>query len=280
MSRVFVGSAAVVTGRVSKYDLRARYQRILPDIYVPHGAEPTLRDRTEATWLWSQRQGVISGLAASALHGAKWVPDDVAVEVNWPGRKGPAGVIVRRDTLLAEELTTCSGIAVTTVERTAFDLARCGPADRAIEKLDALAAATGFKQEDVLAVAARHPHLKGLRRIPALLDCSDAGAQSPKETQLRLSLVRWGFSRPQTQIPVLRSDGYRFYYLDMGWPELLIAVEYDGGHHFADPVQVRKDIERLEALAAMGWIVIRVVAGMHPAEVRRRVGQAWDLRAQ
>jgi very-short-patch-repair endonuclease len=280
MSPILVGSLAVAAGSVTKYDLRARYERVLPDIYVPRGFTPALSDRVEATWLWSQRQGIVSGWAASALHGAKWVPDDAPIEIIWPGRKGLAGVIVRRDTLLAEEVTIRNGMPVTTVARTAFDLARHGSAGRAIERLDALAAATDFKSDEVLAVASRHPHVKGLRRVPDLLDRSDAGAQSPKETWLRLLLIEAGFPRPRTQIPVGRPDGYRYYYLDMGWQELMVAVEYDGGHHFADPVQVRSDIERLETLAAMGWIVIRVVAGDRAMSIVRRVQDAWALRAQ
>ena len=62
----FIGSEAFAAGKVTKYDLRARYQRLLPDVYTVKGTPPSLRDRTVATWLWSQRQGVISGIAASA----------------------------------------------------------------------------------------------------------------------------------------------------------------------------------------------------------------------
>lgn len=92
MAQVFIGSEALAAGKVTKYDLRARYQRLLPGVYTVKGAPPSLRDRTVATWLWSQRQGVISGVAAAALHGAKWVDHDAIVEVNWPGRKSPPGV--------------------------------------------------------------------------------------------------------------------------------------------------------------------------------------------
>jgi hypothetical protein len=35
---------------------------------------------------------------------------------------------------------------------------------------------------------------------------------------------------------------------------------------------------RLEELADLGWIVIRVVAGTSPTEVIRRVKRAWDAR--
>lgn len=277
MARVFVGSEAVAAGRVSKYELRTRFQRILPDVYVPRGHPLTLLDRTTATWLWSRRQGVITGAAASALHGAQWVADDIVIELNWPDRKSPPGVIARTETLLPEELDTRHGIVVTSVARTAYDLARRGPVDRAVERLDALAAATHFKADDVIELARAHPHVRESRRVARVLDLVDAGAQSPKETWLRVMLIGAGYPRPSTQIPVPGPDGYPRYYLDMGWPEVRVAVEYDGEHHRLDPVQYRHDIIRAEYIASLGWRRVTVVAGDRRAEILRRVARAWAL---
>jgi hypothetical protein len=200
MAQVFIGSEAVAAGTVSKYDLRARYRRVLPDVYIAKGAPRSLRDRTVATWLWSRRQGVISGVAASALHGAKWVDDDAVIELNWPGRKSPPGVKVRNETLLDGEIMSRKGIAVTSIAHTAIDLTRRGPTGRAVERLDALACATNFAVDDVLDVAANRPHVKGLSRVEGLLQRVDAGAQSPRETWLQLLLIEAGFPRPETQI--------------------------------------------------------------------------------
>lgn len=274
MAQVFVGSEAFAAGRVTKYDLRARYQRVLPDVYTTTGAPPSLRDRTVATWLWSHRQGVISGVAASALHGAKWVDQDAIVEVNWPGRKSPPGVKIREDTLLGAEITSRQGIAVTSVARTAFDLARRGPAGRSVERLDALAAATNFPVADVFEVANDHPHVKGLRRVGRLLELVDAGSQSPRETWLRLLLMGAGFPRPQTQIPVTRPGG-RQYFLDMGWPEVMVAVEYDGEQHRLDRGIYDDDLIRSDYIAQVGWRRVRVIAGHRERDIVRRVHEAW-----
>ena len=167
MAQVFIGSEAFAAGTVSKYDLRARYRRVLPDVYIAKGAPLSLRDRTVAAWLWSRRRGVISGVAASALHGARWVDDDAVIELNWPGRKSPPGVKARNETLLDAEITSRAGVSVTSIPRTAFDLARRGPAGQAVERLDALAAVTNFAVQDVLDIAANHPHVKGLQRLGA-----------------------------------------------------------------------------------------------------------------
>lgn len=275
MAQVFIGSEAFAAGTVSKYDLRARYRRVLPDVYIAKGTPLSLRDRTVAAWLWSRRRGVISGVAASALHGARWVDDDAVIELNWPGRKAPPGVKARNETLLDAEITSRAGVSVTSIPRTAFDLARRGPAGQAVERLDALAAVTNFAVQDVLDIAANHPHVKGLQRVRGLLEQVDAGAQSPRETWLRLLLIEAGLPRPETQIPVPRLDGYSHYFLDMGWRDVMVAVEYDGEQHRVDRNIYRDDLARSEYIAHVGWRRIRVIAGHRKTDIVRRVRQAW-----
>ena len=70
-----------------------------------------------------------------------------------------------------------------------------------------------------------------------------AGAQSPKETWLRLLLIDGGFPPPQTQIP-LYENGYAVAFLDLGWPAIKLAVEYDGDQHRTDRAQYGARAER------------------------------------
>ena len=165
---------------------------------------------------------------------------------------------------------------MTTPERTAFDIGRQGGLTRAVAQLDALAAATDFKVNDVFELVDAHRHTRGLRQLETALNLVDGGAQSPKETWLRLLLINAGFPKPRTQIPVLSADGFPRYFLDMGWEDLMLAVEYDGEQHWTDPRQYAKDVERQEYVAKVGWTVIRVVSQHRPRDVVRRVQQAWD----
>lgn len=280
LERVFVGTEALDAGVLTPYQRRARYRRLLPDVYGPKWEDLSLEDRAVAGWLWSKRQGVLAGLTAAGLLGAKWVPADSPIELILPNNKSPAGVTTRNDTLLDDELHTVLGLPVTTATRTAFDLARGREARMAVARLDALARATQFCTADVLELASRHPHIKGLRRVPVALDLIDSGAESLRESLVRMVLVEEGFPRPETQIPVVRPDGESHYYLDMGWRWLKIAIEYDGDHHRADPHEYRRGIIRQEYLQSQGWIVVRVIAGMGRAEIAYRVRQAWAQRAQ
>lgn len=140
---MFVGSEALAAGWVNRYQLANTYQRVFPDVYAPR-TELTLEDRTAAAWLWSGRQAIVTGRAAAALHGARWIDPDIPIELNFANNRCPPRVVTRRETLLASELTHRGGFPVTTVARTAFDLARRGPSRRAIADLDALANARPF----------------------------------------------------------------------------------------------------------------------------------------
>jgi len=46
----------------------------------------------------------------------------------------------------------------------------------------------------------------------------------------------------------------------MGWPDWKVGVEYDGEHYWTDQNRDAEDTERLEYLAAQGWITVRVGA--------------------
>lgn len=77
---------------------------------------------------------------------------------------------------------------------------------------------------------------------------------------------------------MLIAGGARVYYLDMGWENPMVAVEYDGEHHRLDRIQYNKDIRRSEDLERLGWIVIRVTAADRPAGIIARVREALAFR--
>ncbi len=271
------GSEALRRGQLSRYQLRAGFRAIYPDVYLAKGASPSLRTRSVAAWLWSGRRGVLAGLAAAALHGAAWIDDDEPVELIWPNTRAPAGVLTRSQRMGADEITRVAGLPVTTPGRTAFDLARYLPTGEAVARLDALKRASPFSTEDVLLLAKRYPGARGLRRLRSALPLVDSGAASPKETWLRLLLIDAGLPRPTTQIPV--QEGWRLVgVLDMGWERYGVAAEYDGDHHRSSRRQYARDQRRLRELEALGWVVVRVIAEDKPEDVVRRVREALCRR--
>ena len=273
----FVGSEALASGSLSRHELRRYYRAIMPNVYLDKRVQPSFRQRIVAAYLWSRREAVVAGLAASALHGAKWIDDDSPVDLIWGNARSPRGVVTRDQLLFESEIQRLDGLSVTTPERTAFDLGRRGRLGDAVARLDALAQATDFKVSAVEELVSRHRHTRGLRQFESALDLMDAGAESPKETWLRLLAIRAGYPRPRTQIPVLSPDGNRWYYLDMGWEDLMLALEYDGDHHRTTRELFAYQIERTEDLHESGWTVVTAAARHSSGTFLRRLERAWGI---
>lgn len=279
MGAPFVGSEEIAAGALTPYQLRTRFRAIHRDVYIAHGVELTAVVRARAAWLWSRRRGVVAGHSASALHGARWVDANRAAELIYENRHAPPTIRTWSDRIEDDEATFFGSMKVTNPARTAFDLACRYPIDRAVAAIDALARATDLKMADVELLADHYKGRRGIRRARVALTLVDAGAESPRESWLRLSLLRAGFPAPQTQIPVYDEYGQLVAVLDMGWERLKLAVEYDGDHHWTDRRQFKKDIRRAEALTELGWIDVRVTAEDTEGGVIARVSAAWDSRA-
>ncbi|GAS97414.1 uncharacterized protein RMCC_4380 [Mycolicibacterium canariasense] len=202
----FVGSEAIAVGAVKKHQLRSGFRALLPNVYVGPDLTLTIAHRARAAWLWSHREGVIAGRTAAALHGARWVDDSAPVELVWRNARAPGGVRTSAMTLRTAQVCDVAGLPVTTPERTAFDLGRRTPLRQAVTDLDALCRATGVTPGDILAVAAQHPGVRGLRLLERAVSLVDPGAQSPRETWLRLLLVDGGPPRRPRSRSVLTTD--------------------------------------------------------------------------
>lgn len=259
-------------------ELQRRHTRVFRDVYVVTGMEVSAAVRAHAAWLWSRRRGVVAGFGAAAIHGSKWVDRLQVIDIYHDNRHRLDGLSPRADRLVSGDVCLVSGVAVTTPARTALDLACWYPLTNAVAAIDALARATELKIANVEALADQAGGRRGIARARRALGLVDAGAQSPKETWLRTLLIEAGLPRPQTQIPIHDRYGKAVAYLDMGWPELKVAVEYDGDQHRTSRSQYSYDVRRLEMIARKGWIVIRVTAEDSAEDILRRVKDAVARR--
>ena len=103
--------------------------------------------------------------------------------------------------------------------------------------------------------------------------------ESPMETYSRLTLVEGGLPRPVAQYEVYEGEGRFVARLDLAYPELKVAVEYDGALHWA---QRREDDRRRDRLRVLGWTVIVVSASdihREPAQLVAQVSAALAARA-
>ncbi|MEW5811345.1 MAG: hypothetical protein AB1925_18045 [Actinomycetota bacterium] len=277
MGTVIIGTEAVANGLITSHQLRSRYRPLFPNVHAPSGIEPTLRDRTEGAWLWSRRAGVLTGMAASALHGASWVDAAVDIELVFNCTRPPHGIIARNERITADEWQRIGDLAVATPARTAFDLGRFRSHD-ALARLDALMRARPFSTADVMMLAERYRGARGFARLKAVLPLVDGGAESPRESWWRHLVIASGFPTPETQIDVTDEFGGHVRRLDFGWRRYGVAVEYDGEHHQQDRAQYLKDRAVMPVLHRLGWHVIGVVREDNPVAVLRRLHEVMTSR--
>jgi hypothetical protein len=278
MGEPFVGSDAVAAGRLTPYQLRSRFVAIHRDVYIAQDAHLTATARAKAAWLWSGRAGVIAGRSAAVLHGARWVDDAAPAEIVYDNRRPPRGISTWSDQVAADEVEAVRGMAVTTPARTALDLARRRPLDVAVAEIDALARAVRLKVADIELLAERYKGRRGICDARVALDLVDPGAESPQETRVRLLLIRAGFPRPETQIPVYDAFGQLVAELDMGWRDVMVGVDYEGEHHWRSRRSFDRGIRRHAEVTELGWDDVRITAEDSDGAIIGRIGRARDRR--
>lgn len=98
----------------------------------------------------------------------------------------------------------------------------------------------------------------GVRNLREALPHVRTRSASRPETWTRLVLIKGGLPEPRLNFDVFDDDGLKLACVDLAYPELRIAIEYEGEHHLLDPAQWSRDIARYDALRAAGWHVISV----------------------
>lgn len=258
----FLGTHALRDGRVTDYQLRTRYRAVFRNVYLADDLPLTPLRRAQAAWLFAGPDVVLAGLSAAAIHGTKWLDATTPAEIIRANRHTPPGLVAHSNAVADNDVCVRRGMRLTTPARTAFDIGRRLAPHDAVPVLDALMNATGLQPADILTIADANTGVRGIRRLRSALLMADGGAESPRETALRLLLVRAGLPPPETQIEFYDDYGDVVIRVDMGWRKWKVAVEYDGVQHWADGRQRAWDIDRIAILDSLGWVVIRVSADM------------------
>jgi len=281
---VFRGSAAVAGGLVTRAELRsARYRALFRDIYVPAGRAPDLVMWSRAASLLLPRGvGALAGYSAAELLGASCAPKGVPAEMVLTARGGikpRPGLVVHHGALPAADVCLAGDCRVTTPLRTAWDLARRLELVEAVVAVDALARRGGFAPSALLAARATRPRAPGCRRLDEIVSLADPRAESPMESRLRMLLIRFGLPRPVLQHEVFDRYGFVVARLDLAYPEVKLAIEYDG----VDPHRGRRvlDNRRDMAVAELGWETMRFGhedIWTEPRATAARVHRMLDVR--
>lgn len=276
----FRGATAVAAGLMTRRQLAGpAWRRLLPDVYVHVDAVLDHFTWCRAASLLLPPAGAISGRSAAYLLGADVLPLDAPVEVSVPRTatlRAHPGLVVHRAVLPASDLTRRSGLPLTTPLRTAFDLARQSDLVAAVVAVDALLYRRVVTPEQLANFALSRARWPGVRRLPPVLSLAAPDVESPMETRTRLVLVLAGLPRPVVQFDVCDAAGRFVARVDLAYPRIKLAIEYDGDHH-RERLTFQRDVARLNALRLCGWTVLRFTADdvlRHPSRVVAQVRMA------
>jgi hypothetical protein len=85
------------------------------------------------------------------------------------------------------------------------------------------------------------------------------GVRSPRESKLRLRIVRAGLPEPEINWILRDGHGRQVAELDLAYPRWRVAPEYDGRVHAEDAAQFAKDADRWDRIRAHGWDHVRIL---------------------
>jgi hypothetical protein len=255
------------------------WRQVFRGVWV-HASLPDTRElRLAAAKLVVPSRAVACGLTAAWLYGADVRRvDDLDVHVSFPKaqriRPRP-GLVVSQETLAPGDVWTSGDLAVTSPIRTAFDCLRLLRGSERLVVADALTALRRTSVDELRRYFAGQRRLRNLRVGEQLLDDIEPRSESAMETRTRVLLVSSGMPRPVAQFDLTDAAGRFVARLDLAYPELKIAIEYDGAWHWR---QRREDDRRRDAVRALGWIVLVFSADDIFGDPDRVVNDVWAAR--
>lgn len=129
------------------------------------------------------------------------------------------------------EIDVLDGLSVTSLARTAVDVARESDFARAVVVADAVRARGVELDDEVALVPLRH----GSARAKAVSEFADARSGSPGESVSRVTMRVLGLPAPVLQHGFPRPDGGSWF-ADFWWPDAGIIGEFDGDVKYLDPL--------------------------------------------
>ena len=243
-----------------------------------------VRTRAAAALLTTNPAAVVCGPTAALLHGCTAL-SSAETHVLLPYGRSPRerpGLVVHHSCFFQDQVQVLDGLRVLALPQVVADLlCTARPADALAVGDETLRMAEPHCDEFRSAVAARiraRPDPRGSVRGPHLWELCSPRAESPPESWTRLLLIEQGFPLPEVNFSILSPVGRELYRLDLAWPLLRIAVEYDG--HAVHAGQEEHDEARDEDLRRRGWIVVHVRAAdlTEPSRVFAELRAAFARR--
>jgi hypothetical protein len=218
--------------------------------------------RAAAALLLAGPGSVLTGITAAFVHGCTSCDVSLTHVLVPYGKclRSRAGLAVHHGGFFADDIGQRDGLRVLPLDRVVADVLCTPRRSDALALVDEALRLAGDEHEQLRKAIGVRLHKRqdprGTVLAAGLLDLASPRVDSPAESWVRIRLVDDGFPIPEVNWPIVGLDGQERYRIDLAWPGLRIAVEYDGVE--AHEGREARDDARQSDLERRGWIVIRV----------------------
>jgi len=259
---------------------RGELVRVLPNVYAApdcHRLTPTAAAAALSTGGALSHQ---TALSTWGLTAADMSPLHVTIPV--PSQIRPrAGVVIHRARSMPRTVHR-NGTPVVHLERSLVDAWVILPARlRRAPVIDAVRRRLTTPARIGKSLSER-PNCRGRQQLVSLVGLLERGCHSELEIWgVNHVLDIAGLPPAQQQIPV--AQGSRRAYLDAGWENVFLGVEFDGAASHASRMQREADLRRDAWLASLGWLILRFTYLRLTTDVERVRGEiraAYEVRCR
>jgi hypothetical protein len=252
--------------------MTGEWRRLRPGVFALVGAPSTWEQAALGSVLAAGDGAVASHLCAAALHGFPDVLRDT-LEVTAPVGRNPKirGLRIHRTrTLPSYDVRVVDGIRVTSFARTLVDCSgrlSLGQIARALDAGLVRGDVTLWSAERSLSALGQAPgrHPSKLWTLLGERGADVHAAESRPEIRIARVISSAGLPAPALQHRV--TVGGQRYRLDFAYPELKVAIEYDGWDTHRSRSSFDADRQRDRLLQLDGWVVLRVTSKTADAEL-------------
>jgi Transcriptional regulator, AbiEi antitoxin/Protein of unknown function (DUF559) len=236
---------------------RERLLRLYRGVYAPGHVHLTRSGRLLAAAWSAGPEGLLCDVAAAGVHDLR-ANSATSLDVLLPRRRPwtpEPGIRAHiTTTLRPQDRATVDGIPVTSVARTAVDLAARHPA-RLVERVLDEMVALGVYDQRALDEQLSRSHVRGARQLRAILAGRAAGTtitKSDLEELLLLVCDEHDLPRPRCNAWLIGLE------VDAHWPRTRVVIELDSARFHASRTAFERDREKGNLLAAAGYTLLRI----------------------
>lgn len=202
------------------------------------------------------------------------------VTVAWPMRAPRVSGVIGHATRSRPKVVISAGLPVLSPAEAWRQLSAVLRLDELVEAGDRLLGRPYplCPADEVTMAMKRYGARRGATTLRSAADWIRERVESPRETRVRLLLVRAGLPEPEINVEIVDSSGRLIAISDLVYRRYKVVVEYEGEHHRTDSVQFARDVDRYNDLADAGWLAIRVTKEMPQNEIIARTRRALLTR--